>query len=108
LQERIRADICLGRTAQVIGELGELCARYPLREPFYEELMLALYRSDRRAEALEVYARAYQIMVENVGLEPGPGLRAAQNAILTEQEPPGALLASHWPPGGGEGLTVTP
>lgn len=89
LQERIRADICLGRTAQVIGELGELCARYPLREPFYEELMLALYRSDRRAEALEVYTRAYQIMVENVGLEPGPSLRAAQNAILTEQEPPG-------------------
>jgi DNA-binding SARP family transcriptional activator len=104
-QERIRIDICQGRTAQVIGELGELCARYPLREPFYLELMLALYQSDRRAEALEVYARAHQIIVENVGLEPGPGLRAAQNAILTEREPPGTLLAGHWPSSGGKFLS---
>jgi DNA-binding SARP family transcriptional activator len=94
-QERIGADICQGRSAEVIGELEELCARYPLRESFYEQLMHALYHSDRRAEALKVYTRAHQVMVENVGIEPGPGLRAVQQAILSGRSLPGGRHAGH-------------
>jgi DNA-binding SARP family transcriptional activator len=94
-QERIEASIRQGRTSEVIGELEELCARYPLRESLYGQLMLALYRSDRRAEALAVYTRAHHIMVENVGLEPGPGLRATQRAILAGQELPGGPFAGY-------------
>ena len=94
-EERIGADICRGRAVEVIGELEELCARHPLRESFYEQLMLALYHSDRQAEALAVYTRAHQIMVEKVGVEPGTGLRAAQHVILAGQEPHSSRHAGH-------------
>jgi len=87
LGQRIGVDICQGRGAEVIGDLEELCARYPLREAFHEQLVQALCRADRRAEALAAYARARRIMVENVGIEPGPALRAAQLAVLEGRTP---------------------
>jgi DNA-binding SARP family transcriptional activator len=83
VHDRIGADICSGNAREVVGELEELCARHPLREDFHEQLMLALATAGRRAEALNAYARARRIMVENTGIEPGPDLRAAQQALLS-------------------------
>lgn len=94
-QERIGADMCQGCSAEVVGELEELCAKYPLREFFYEQLMYALYHSGRRAEALKVYIRAHQVMVESIGIEPGPGLCAAQQAILSGQPLSASRHAGH-------------
>lgn len=94
LEERIGADLCQGRCLELVGELEELCARYPLRESFHEQMMLALHRSGRRAEALRVYQRAHQTMVEEAGIEPGPGLRALQQAILNGIEPASRLSPS--------------
>jgi SARP family transcriptional regulator, regulator of embCAB operon len=87
IQERVAVDICQGRSLEIVGELEELCARYPLHEPFHEQLMLALAHSGRRADALGVYSRVYQIMIENVGIGPGSELRAAQQTILDGWEP---------------------
>lgn len=87
MQERVAVDICQGRSLEIVGELEELCGRYPLHEPFHEQLMLALAHSGRRADALSVYSRVYQIMIENVGIGPGSELRAAQRTILDGWEP---------------------
>ena len=90
VHSRIGADICRGRALDVVGELEELCARHPLREAFYEQLMIALAESGRRAEALDAYARARRTVVESTGIEPGPGLRSAQQALLTGARPDNA------------------
>ena len=87
LGQRIGVEMCQGRSAEVIGDLQELCARYPLREAFHEQLVQALCLADRRAEALAAYARARRTMVEDVGIEPGPALRAAQSAALEGRTP---------------------
>lgn len=83
LQERIGAELCQGRGLELVGELEELCARYPLQESFHQQMMLALHLAGRRAEALSVYQRAHRIMVDEAGIEPGSGLRDLQQAILT-------------------------
>ncbi|MDH2388885.1 AfsR/SARP family transcriptional regulator [Streptomyces sp. HNM0663] len=83
VHDRVGADICRGRAHEVVGELEELCARHPLREGFHEQLMLALAATGRLAEALDAYARARRTVVENTGIEPGPGLRSTQQALLT-------------------------
>lgn len=90
VHDRIGADICSGRAREVVGELEELCARHPLREDFHEQLMLALATAGRRAEALNAYARARRTVVEHTGIEPGPGLRAAQQALLSGARPDNA------------------
>ncbi len=82
LQERIGVDLCQGRSLELVGELAELCARYPLRESFHQQLMLALYLSGGRAEALQAYQRAHRIMADEAGVDPGPGLRTLQQLIL--------------------------
>jgi len=79
---RIDADIALGRHAELVGELRTLVRRHPLRERLRGQLMLALYRSGRQAEALAVYADARRTLDEELGLEPGPELRRLQQAIL--------------------------
>ncbi|MFG2877844.1 BTAD domain-containing putative transcriptional regulator [Streptomyces sp. NPDC048337] len=89
VHDRIGADICAGRSQEVIGELAELCARHPLREAFHEQLMLALAATGRRAEALDAYARVRRVVVEDVGIEPGPGLQAVQKALLGGLRPTG-------------------
>src|SRR5215210_4234535 len=71
LERRIDADLAAGRDAEVIGELEALIAAHPLRERPRGQLMLALYRSGRQAEALEAYRRARQELSEQLGLEPG-------------------------------------
>jgi DNA-binding SARP family transcriptional activator len=82
LEERIEAELALGRHAQLIGELGQLIAKHPLRERFRAQLMLALYRAGRQAEALVVYRRTREELVDELGIEPGPAVRELERAIL--------------------------
>jgi DNA-binding SARP family transcriptional activator len=82
LEDRIDADLALGRHGQLVGELERLVAEHPLRERFRAQLMLALYRSGRQADALAVYQRARRTMVDELGIEPGESLRQLERAIL--------------------------
>jgi DNA-binding SARP family transcriptional activator len=85
VEERIEAELELGRHADVIGELEALVAENPLRESLRRQLMLALYRGGRQAEALEVYQGARSRFVEELGIEPGPELRRVQAEILRQE-----------------------
>jgi DNA-binding SARP family transcriptional activator len=82
LEKRIDVDMRLGRHAELIGELTALATEHPLRERFWAQLMLALYRCERRADALAAYTRAREILVEETGLDPGRELRHLHQAIL--------------------------
>ncbi len=89
----IGADLAAGRHAEVIGELEALVAEDPLREQLHAQRMLAFYRSGRQAEALQAYLDAREVLVEQIGVEPGPELRRLHAAILrqdSELEPPAA------------------
>jgi len=86
LEDRIDADLALGRSADLVDELGRLVAAHPLREHFWGQLMLALYRSGRQADALDAYRRARSTLVAELGLEPGPALRDLERQML-EQDP---------------------
>ena len=86
LEVRVDAELELGRHAQLVGELEALVAEQPTRERVAAQLMLALYRCGRQADALEVYQRARAHLAEELGLEPGPALKALQTQIL-EQAP---------------------
>ncbi|MCG5217522.1 BTAD domain-containing putative transcriptional regulator [Streptosporangium soli] len=81
-EERIDLDLALGRHRDVVGELRRLVASYPLRERPRARLMLALDGSGRRSEALEAYREARAVLVGELGIEPGPELRAAHEAVL--------------------------
>jgi DNA-binding SARP family transcriptional activator len=96
LEQRIDAELALGRHADVIAELEALVAEHPLRERPRGLLMLALYRSGRQAEALEAYQDARHALVDELGVEPGPALRELQAAIL-RQDPALAPAPSAWP-----------
>ena len=79
-EDRIDADLALGRHAQLVGELEELVRRHPYRERIRGQLMLALYRTGRQADALAVYRDARSKLTGELGLEPEPraaGARAA-------------------------------
>jgi SARP family transcriptional regulator, regulator of embCAB operon len=78
------AQLRLGRHREVVGRLYSLTAEYPLRETFYRQLMLALYRSERQADALDVYRTARATLQDALGLEPCQPLRNLQRAILTD------------------------
>ncbi len=84
LELRIDADLALGRHARLAGEIERLIALYPFRERLRGQLMLARYRSGRQAEALEAYQEARKALVEELGIEPGTGLRRLQQAILAQ------------------------
>ena len=84
LEERIEADLATGRHAERVGELEALVADHPLRERLRGQLMLALYRSGRQAEALEVYQDARRMLVEELGLEPSAALQRLEKAILQQ------------------------
>ncbi|MGP3919706.1 AfsR/SARP family transcriptional regulator [Nonomuraea sp. 10N515B] len=83
LADRIDADLRLGMHANLVGELSALVREHPLREQFRAQLMIALYRSGRQADALEVYSDGRSILTRDLGLEPTPELRQLQVAILT-------------------------
>ncbi|HEU5473375.1 MAG TPA: BTAD domain-containing putative transcriptional regulator [Actinophytocola sp.] len=82
IEERVRLDLAMGRHQEVCGELAALVDEQPLRERLYGFLMLALYRSGRQAEALDVARRARATLIDEVGVEPGPELRDLTTAIL--------------------------
>jgi DNA-binding SARP family transcriptional activator/tetratricopeptide (TPR) repeat protein len=97
LEERIEADLLAGRHAGLIGELDALVGEHPLRERLRGQLMLALYRSVRQAEALEAYQAARRALVEGLGIEPSRQLRDLHQAILRQDgalELPGAEFAA--------------
>jgi DNA-binding SARP family transcriptional activator/streptogramin lyase len=97
LEDRIEADLAAGRDAVLVPELEQLIAREPLRERPYGQLMLALYRDGRQAEALETYQRARKMLSQEVGLEPGPRLQELERRMLNQDpalapaRPSGAL-----------------
>jgi DNA-binding SARP family transcriptional activator len=82
LEQRLDADLALGRHAAVVAELESLATEHPLRERFAAQLMLALYRSGRQADALAAYRRARAVLVDGLGLEPTAALRDLETAIL--------------------------
>jgi DNA-binding SARP family transcriptional activator len=84
IEKRIDADLALGRHAELVAEVEELVADNPLREHLRAQLMLALYRCGRQAEALEVYRRASTELSAELGLEPGYELRQLESAILNQ------------------------
>ena len=84
LETRIDADLQLGRHAELIGELEGLLADQPTRERLAGQLMTALYRSGRQANALEVYQRTRIYLAEQLGLELGPALQTLQAQILEQ------------------------
>jgi DNA-binding SARP family transcriptional activator len=91
VEERIEAELALGRHDDLVGELEALIAKNPLRERLRAQLMLALYRSGRQSEALASYQDARKTLVEELGIEPGRPLRDLHQAILNqdpELDPP--------------------
>jgi DNA-binding SARP family transcriptional activator len=82
LEDRIDADLALGRQGQLVAELEALVAQDPLRERLRGQLMLALYRSGRQADALEEYRRTRETLVDELGIEPSEDLQELQRAIL--------------------------
>ena len=84
VEDRIDAELALGRHAALIGELEVLVREHPLRERVQAQLMLALYRSGRQADALERYRQARRMLIDELGIEPGPALQDLERAILTQ------------------------
>jgi len=84
LEQRIEADLQLGRQREVVPELEELVAEHPLRESLVAQLMVGLYRSGRQADALAAFRRAREELVDQLGLEPGPALRELERRILAQ------------------------
>ena len=82
LEDRIEADLALGRHADVVAELELQIARHPLRERLRGQLMLALYRCGRQAEALATYQAYRRTLDEELGIDPSAELRALESAIL--------------------------
>jgi DNA-binding SARP family transcriptional activator len=82
VMDRIDCDLALGRYEQALGELGVLVHEHPLRERLRAQQMLALYRADRQADALEAYAEARRTLVDDLGIEPSEALQRLQQAIL--------------------------
>ena len=88
LEERIDADLALARHREIVPELETLVAELPLRERTRCQLMLALYRSDRQADALAVGRDVRRHLNEQLGLDPSPSLRRLEQAILTQSVEP--------------------
>jgi len=82
LGSRVDLDLALGRHLEVTAELTALTSEYPLRERFREQLMLALYRSGRQAEALAVYQDTRRVLTDELGIDPGPELQELHRRIL--------------------------
>ena len=91
-EDHVEARLALGEHRELVAQLETLVAQHPLRERLRGQLMLALYRSGRQAEALEAFAAGRRLLVDELGIEPGEPLRALHQRIL-EQDP--ALAAPH-------------
>jgi DNA-binding SARP family transcriptional activator/DNA-binding beta-propeller fold protein YncE len=84
VEGRIDAELQLGRHDALVGELRELVDEHPLRERLRAQLMAALYRCGRQADALEVYRDGRRLLHDELGIEPGPALRELEQAILRQ------------------------
>jgi YVTN family beta-propeller protein len=104
LESRIEADLQLGRAEELVAELQVLVAAEPYRERSRRQLMLALYRSGRQADALGEYRNARRLFADELGIEPGPELQALERQILRQdtalETPPTAAA----PTGSGAGI----
>jgi predicted ATPase/DNA-binding SARP family transcriptional activator len=85
VEMRVEADLARGRHAELVGELQKLTDAHPVRERLHAQLMLALYRSGRQAEALDAYRRAHRYLADELGLEPGAELRSLEAEILGQE-----------------------
>src|SRR6266550_7065320 len=94
LEDRIDADLELGRHGQLVPELERVVVEHPLRERPRAQLMLALYRAGRQADALAVYQQARKALVDDLGIEPGEALRKLERAILAHDQSLGIALPS--------------
>jgi DNA-binding SARP family transcriptional activator/tetratricopeptide (TPR) repeat protein len=98
LGARIDADLHLGGGAGLVPELRELIIEHPLHEPLHGQLMIALAAAGRPAEAIETFHTLRSLLIEELGVEPGPQLRHLHELLLSEQTD---LLAERAPPGSG-------
>ncbi len=105
LEERVEAELALGREADVVPEIEGLVAEHPLRERLRAQLMLGLYRAGRQAEALEVYQQGRHFFAAELGLEPGSALKDLERRILTHDR--GLDLAATTEASRAERKTVT-
>ena len=101
IEHLIEAKLALGRHVEVIGQLEALIDEHPFRERLRAQLMLALYRADRQADALQAFQDARRKLVEELGIEPGQRLRELEGAILAQdpalaQPAAGRRAASRW------------
>ncbi|MFI9816401.1 AfsR/SARP family transcriptional regulator [Saccharothrix variisporea] len=87
LEERAELLLLIGRGAELVQELTALVAEHPLRERVHGLLMRSLCQAGRQAEALGVYREARRVLVEELGVEPGPELRRLQQAVLSGEDP---------------------
>jgi DNA-binding SARP family transcriptional activator len=97
LASRIDADLHLGRHSELVAELRHVVTQYPLREHFHAQHLLALYRSERQADALAAYQDVRQLLNEELGVDPGPDLERLHQRILTAD--PELLLPAGGQPG---------
>ena len=104
LEMRIDADLAGGRHSQLAGELRALIDEHPLRERLRGQLMLALYRDGRQAEALSVYREARAVLIDDLGIEPNPTLQQLEQSIL-RQDPE---LELSQPGPSGQAILVAP
>jgi len=95
LETRIEADLAANHHVQVVGELQQFVVEHPRRERLTCQLMLALYRCGRQTDALEIYRDARRVLVDEIGVEPGPELRRLHEAILRQD----GALEQHAPAG---------
>jgi DNA-binding SARP family transcriptional activator len=95
LEDRIDADLAIGEQAGLVGELEGLAAEHPLRERLRAQLMLALYRCGRQADALEAYRDARRALLDGLGLEPGRALQELERAILAQDPALDAPTSRH-------------
>jgi DNA-binding SARP family transcriptional activator/tetratricopeptide (TPR) repeat protein len=105
LELRIEADLHLGRHDQLTSELQELTRRHPLHERFHAQLMLVLARCGRQGDALAVFRRARQLLVDELGMDPGPELQRVHESVLAgepvqppEPAPPRVEIPAQLPP----------
>ena len=96
-EDRIDAELALGRHSALVAELEQRVHRYPMRERLRAQSMLALYRCGRQADALETYRAGRRVLRDELGLEPGAGLRELEQAVLRHDpdlawEPPAPVM----------------
>jgi DNA-binding SARP family transcriptional activator len=84
LEDRVEAELEAGRHSDLVGELEAFADEHPLRERLRSQLMLALYRSGRQAEALQIYHDTRRVLVDELGIEPSPTLQQLHGAILRQ------------------------